>query len=246
MSPPTLVNVQIPALRPRWFLPAIVMHPGSLTFPPPWTWHYLTLFPCQVSTTIFLSPSNPRIAHSFHLREHPVLVARGFQRWSAVDNFEGSVERLLGLINEVTVVVPKKWRLLGQEFVIWAVVSFPLGVRKKPSSWPYSPGVWHSHVTVLFLQVGWSSFHTAASWEGSGRWCEFSHVRSSRPSITPCTDCNRPPGQVRLMWSCIRQITLITTPQTELLKIDRIRLWPVPWSYQGSEVLTTALSQARL
>lgn len=48
-----------------------------------------------------------------------------------------------------------------------------------------------------------------------------------------------------LTLSCIRKIILIIVPQTELVNIDRIRLWSVPWTCQGNEVLVTALSQAR-
>lgn len=39
---------------------------------------------------------------------------------------------------------------------------------------------------ALFLQAGWTSYHTAVIWEDNGQWCDFSHIRSSRPCITPC------------------------------------------------------------
>lgn len=41
-------------------------------------WRHLTLFPNQVSTNVFLSPSSPRMAHHFHIREQLVVVGRGF------------------------------------------------------------------------------------------------------------------------------------------------------------------------
>ena len=97
----------------------------------------------------------------------------------------------------------------------------------------------------LVSKAGWNSYPIAAIREGDRWWYVFSHIRSSRPFVTWCTDSNRPLGQAHLILSCIRKITLITTPQTELIKIDGIRLWPVPWSYQGSEVLVTALAQVR-
>lgn len=202
-----------------WFLSAIAIHRGCLNFPP--SSELGTIWPSFLIKSLFkhvsqsLRPEDGSYISIYSMKKQ-VLIGSGSQGWSSMENLGVQWERELGLITEVCWVVATDMVTLGQDFA-WALASFPSGARKTPLSWAPSTSGLALTKDTLFLGAGWAFSHTAAIWEGRGWWCDISHIRSSRPFIT---------GQAHLILSCIRKITLITTLQTEPVKIDRIRLWP--------------------